>query len=378
VNGNNLDLVQRYSIAVLSVSVATLAGLLLEPELQRHLPFVWFFGALTFTAWYAGFRPAVMATVLSGALAAYIFLPPDRSLEVEELVDQLALCIFLMIGMAIALYSRRVAMLRTAVRAQRQEWRIARQIQQGLLPREIPIVTGFRIAGRSLPAHDVGGDCFDFIPLGGKREYGVALAIADASGHGIGSALVIAETRAYFRALAATCADVGRILTLTNRRLAEELPSDFFVTAFLAALDTSTRSLVFANAGHCPGYVLDRGGRIEAVLESSGMPLGIDIGSEYLTSPPITLSRGDIVVAFSDGLVEAPSPGGRQFGTRRVIDVVRAHTMECPNAILSALLETVSRFSRSSFQLDDMTAVVVKVVEDSSTGSISSSHPVSR
>ena len=108
---------------VLSVALATLAGLLLEPELQRHLPFVWFFGALTFTAWYAGFRPAILATILSGVLAAYLFLPPDDSLKVDELVDQLALIVFLAIGMAIALYSRRVAFLREIVRMPEEQLR---------------------------------------------------------------------------------------------------------------------------------------------------------------------------------------------------------------------------------------------------------------
>ncbi len=367
-NNSNLHPIVGYGIAVFSVSLATLAGLLLEPELQRHLPFVWFFGALTFTAWYAGFRPAIVATVLSGVLAAQFFLPPDNSLHVEELVDQLALLAFLLIGMTIALYSRRVAALREIVREQLHECRIARQIQQGVLPRKVPVVAGFRIAGRSLPARAVGGDCFDFLPLAGKWENSLGIAVADASGHGMASALVVAETRAYLRALALTSADPGTVLTLTNRRLAEELPTDFFVTLFLARLDPVEHTLVYANAGHCPGYVLDRQGRIRTVLDSCGMPLGIDETGVYPTSAPVSVCPGDVVLLFSDGLVEATSPAGRQFGAARVIDVVRAHLRESPDAILTALLQAVSRYSQKAAQLDDMTAVVISAEEECLAG----------
>jgi sigma-B regulation protein RsbU (phosphoserine phosphatase) len=360
-NDLNAEPIRQYGIAVLSVALATLAGLHLEPELQRHLPFVWFFAALTFTAWYVGFRPALVATALSGVLAALLFLPPDNSLRVDELVDQLALIVFLAIGMAIALYSRRVASLRAIVRERLHDGRIARQIQQGLLPREVPVLAGFRIAGRSLPARDVGGDCFDFLPLAGRWENGLGIVVADASGHGMASALVIAETRAYLRALTWTCTDLGDFLTLTNRRLAEELPSDFFVTALLVRLDPDTRSLVYASAGHCPGYVLDGRGRVRKILDSSAMPLGIDRGCEYPTSGPVSLCPGELIVLFSDGLVEAAAPGGKPFGTERVINVVRAYMHEPPDTILTALLQAVNGFSQPSAQVDDMTAVVIKV-----------------
>jgi serine phosphatase RsbU (regulator of sigma subunit) len=364
-NDSKTEPIRRYGIAVLSVALATLAGLLLEPELQRHLPFVWFFGALTFTAWYAGFRPAIAATVLSGALAAYLFLPPDYSLKVDELVDQLALIVFLAIGMAIALYSRRVAFLREIVRERLHDGRIARQIQQGLLPKEMPAVAGFRIAGRSLPARDVGGDCFDFLPLTSKWEDCLGIVVADASGHGMGSALVIAEARAYLRALTLTCADVGRILTLTNRRLAEELPSDCFVTLFLARLDPRAHAMVYANAGHCPGYVLQADGSIKTVLHSSALPLGIDRTCEYPTSPPVTLCSGDLILLFTDGLVEACSPRGQPFGSKRLLDFVRTHRQKSPDAILTSLLQAVSSFTQKATQLDDVTAVVIRsVLED--------------
>jgi serine phosphatase RsbU (regulator of sigma subunit) len=366
-NDSNLAETRRYSIAVVSVGLATLAGLLLDPVLQRHLPFVWFFAALMFTAWYAGFGPATLAILLSVALAAFFFLPPTWSLKIDEVVDHVALMVFFSVGLAIALYSRRVAQLRQIVREQLHDRRIAREIQRGLLPKGMPVIAGFRIAARSLPSQDVSGDCFDFLTLLGKSGDDLGIVVADASGHGMGAALLVAETRAYLRALALTCADVGQIVTLTNRRLADEIPSDCFVTLILARLDRCTGTLVWANAGHCPGYVLEADGRIRTVLESADLPLGIDRTCEYPTSRPVSLRPGELLLLFTDGLVEAPSPAGQPFGTARLLDVVRAHARETPEAIVTAIMQSVSNYSGRSSPMDDRTAVVIKV-EDGLSG----------
>jgi sigma-B regulation protein RsbU (phosphoserine phosphatase) len=159
---------------------------------------------------------------------------------------------------------------------------------------------------------------------------------------------------------ASSCADVGRILTLTNRRLADEIPSDFFVTLLLARLDPRTASLVHANAGHCPGFVLDHRGQLQTVLPSCGMPLGIDRECEYPTSAPVSLHPGDLVLLYSDGIVEARSPRGQPFGVEHMLDVVRGHRQEPSDVVLDTLMQAVLRFSQPSAQLDDLTAVVIK------------------
>ena len=150
---------------------------------------------------------------------------------------------------------------------------LARKIQEGLLPKSVPPLTGFTIGARSWPSYDVGGDYFDAFLM---SDGSLALVIGDASGHAIGPALVIAETRAYIRAFAMTSADPSEILTLTNQRLCEDLSGSHFVTLFFGRLDPRTGSLSYAGAGHCPGYVLDPAGQIKATLTSKGMPLGID------------------------------------------------------------------------------------------------------
>jgi PAS domain S-box-containing protein len=245
------------------------------------------------------------------------------------------------------------------LRRQEQDRRIARRIQEGLLPKAVPTFAGFQISGRSAPAQDVGGDCFDFLPLRVGGEECLGVLVADASGHGIGAALLVGQARAHLRALALACADVGTLLTLSNRRLASDLVTDHFVTLILLRLDPRTHSLLYASAGHWPGYVLDRWGRTKAVLAGTGGPLGIDPAGEFPTGPPATLEPGGLVFLFTDGIVEAASPDGQPFGLERTLGIVRAHQHETPDAILDALFDGVSHFSGHHLQ-DDITAVILK------------------
>jgi sigma-B regulation protein RsbU (phosphoserine phosphatase) len=245
------------------------------------------------------------------------------------------------------------------LRRQEADRRIAQQVQQGLLPQAVPTFAGLRIGGRSAPAQDVGGDCFDFLPLRVGGQEGLGILVADASGHGVGAALLVGQARAYLRALALTCADVGTLLTLSNRRLASDLVTDHFVTLFLLRLDPRSHALVYANAGHWPGYVLDRQGRTRAVLASTGCPLGIDPAGAFPTGPATTLEPGELLVLLTDGIIEAVSPEGERFGLGRTLTLVGAHRREAPEAILEALFRAVGDFSGQQLH-DDITAVIVK------------------
>jgi phosphoserine phosphatase RsbU/P len=223
----------------------------------------------------------------------------------------------------------------------------------------MPAFAGLRVHGRSSPAKDVGGDCFDFIPVPAGGEGHLGVVVADASGHGIGAALLMAETRAYLRALSLTCADASTLLALTNRRLAGDLVRDHFVTLFLLLLDPRDRSLVYSSAGHCAGHVLDREGQTRAVLASTAVPLGIDATADFPTGPPVHLGPGELLFLFTDGVVEGGPPDGGHFGLARALDVVRAHRNEEPEAILDALFEAVLTFSGHQLR-DDLTAVILQ------------------
>src|SRR5262249_33051275 len=233
------------------------------------------------------------------------------------------------------------------------EFQLAREIQQGLFPQAPPALAGFEIAGASHPAQETGGDYFDFIPMAGGHW---GIAIGDASGHGIGAALLIGETCAYLRALAHT--DPGPLLSLVNNRLAEDISTDHFVTLLFARLCPATRSLVYSNAGHWPGYVFDAQGEVKLVLQSMGLPLSLDPSSDFPNGPELTLVPGDLVLLRSGGIVEAPSEAGSHFGIGRALEVVRAHRHLPPGDIIAALMHQVCEWSQSAPE-DDMTAIVI-------------------
>ena len=237
--------------------------------------------------------------------------------------------------------------------------RIGREIQQGLLPTTMPRLSGFEISGRSLAPNIVGGDCFDFIPLPIAGRDALGVLVADASGHGIASALLTVETRAYLRGLALTCSEVGLLLSLTNQCLCSDITSDYFVTAFLMSLDPSTRSLNYTSAGHLPGYVLDQQGKTRVVLPSTGLPLGIDPASKFSAST-VSLEPGDLVLLITDGITEAASPDNGLFGMERTLRLVRQHQQQTPGEILTALFAAVNDYCNNNC-LDDLTAVIIKV-----------------
>jgi PAS domain S-box-containing protein len=241
--------------------------------------------------------------------------------------------------------------------ARQGEFQLAREIQQGLLPKAPPALTGFAIAGATHPTQETGGDYYDFIPMS-DGHWGIA--IGDASGHGIGAALLISETCAYLRALALTHTDPGTILGHLNNRLAEDISTDHFVTLLFARLCPRTRSLVYSNAGHWPGYVLDAQGEVKLVLNSTSLPLGLGPAGDFANGPAITLDPGDLVFLLSDGIVEAPSGAGSLFGIGRALEVVRAHRHHPPGELIAALLHQVREWSQSA-QVDDMTAILIKV-----------------
>jgi serine phosphatase RsbU (regulator of sigma subunit) len=271
-------------------------------------------------------------------------------------VDDGLLDVMISVGSQVGQFTERRAAER-ALHEREAELSVAREIQKTRLPNEAPALAGFAIGAASQPAQETGGDYFDFIPL---PDGSLAIAVGDASGHGIGAAMLMAEARACLRARALTDTDVGLILSRVNRQLAADLGDGHFITFFLAALDSRAKSLVYVNAGHWPGYVLDARGELRTVLRSTNMPLGIDPLSDLRTSARLALSAGDLVLLLTDGIVETFSPDGRAFGAERALRTVRAHCGESPAEIISALFQEVGSFGQD-VQVDDRTAIVIKV-----------------
>jgi serine phosphatase RsbU (regulator of sigma subunit) len=237
----------------------------------------------------------------------------------------------------------------------REEIRIARQIQQRLFPAAPLPSPGLDIAGGSFPAEATGGDYFDYIPM---QDGSLAVVVGDVCGHGFGPALVMAELRAYLRAFLLTRTDVGEIVRLLNRALAGD--TDRFVTLFIAKLDPATRSLVYAGAGHLPGYLFDADGEVKARLESTGLPLAILPDADYPAEAAPPLEPGEMVLLLTDGIVEAHGPDEDLFGIERVLQLVKAHRDRPAREVLNTLFGAVRDFCGTVAQPDDMTAIVIK------------------
>jgi PAS domain S-box-containing protein len=245
------------------------------------------------------------------------------------------------------------------LRENQEQFRVARDIQQRLFPKSAPGCPGFDIAGASYPAEATGGDYYDYLPMLNDR---LGIVVGDVTGHGVGPALLMAETRAYLRVLAGRREDVGEILTRANSILAEDVGAERYITLFLGRLDPKQRTLTYASAGHSAGYVLNNAGMVKAMLRRTGVPLGIQPDTRYESNPDLPLESGDIVLLLTDGVEESAGPKDELFGIERTLAVIRRNREAPASQLVQHLYESVRAFSENVPQTDDITAIVVKVL----------------
>jgi len=239
-----------------------------------------------------------------------------------------------------------------------RELTLAREIQQRMLPRRLPELAHYDLYGWSQPADQAGGDCYNFIPLAGDR---LAVVLADASGHGIGPALVVTQLQAMLRVrLKEADADHGRVLQAINEVLCEDLPSGRFVTAFCGVLDPADHRLAYCSAGQGPIiHVSPRRGKVEMV-GSTNCPLGIVREQHYHFETVLELAAGDMVLLLTDGFYEWRNRSGEQFGAQRLAEIARHSTHVTSERMVELIRASVSEFAAGTAQEDDLTAVVVK------------------
>lgn len=252
--------------------------------------------------------------------------------------------------------ARRVA--ERALLAQEEEFRLAREIQQRLFPAGPPSLAEFDIAGASMPAAATGGDYFDFIST---RSGELFVVVGDVTGHGIGPALLMADARAYLRALAVSEQRFEDILARVRELMIEDLGFDHFITLFFAKLEPGTGVWTYINAGHPPGYVLGPDGRVKHEMAPGTAALGIDREETALSASQLTLEKGDLLLLISDGIPEARNHAGEEFGEERMLDIVRRERSRSSAEIIKILMEEAHRFSKPDPLQDDMTAVVLKL-----------------
>jgi sigma-B regulation protein RsbU (phosphoserine phosphatase) len=244
------------------------------------------------------------------------------------------------------------------LRENQEQFRVAREIQQHLFPKAPPDLPGYDIAGRSYPADATGGDYFDILPM---LDDSVGLVVGDVTGHGVGPALLMAETRAYLRILAKSNPDPAVILTKANRVLVEDVGDERYVTLFMAQLHSAERRLSWVNAGHIPGYLLDERGEVVQVLKRTGVPLGLRPTTEYAPGPDLALQPGQTVLMHTDGFDEAVNSAEEMFGNERIFEVLRQHRHLPAAEMVETLRQAVKDFAGGAPQLDDLTAIIIKV-----------------
>ncbi|MDV4342274.1 SpoIIE family protein phosphatase [Methanoculleus sp. YWC-01] len=238
-----------------------------------------------------------------------------------------------------------------------KELEIAKEIQQSILPESAPVLPGFDLAGFNLPAREVGGDFFDYIPVG-EGCWGVE--IADVSGKGVPAALFMALARTLVRASASQSLDPAGSILEANRYICMDSKTCMFVTLFYGILDTRKGTFSYVNAGHNPPLLFREGSSAAELLRGKGIALGIfdDIELELVE---LKLHPGDTVVFYTDGVTEATNEHEEEYGMGRLTALISGLLDRGAREIIDAIVEDVTAHAGSQPQFDDITLVVLKV-----------------
>ncbi len=260
---------------------------------------------------------------------------------------------------ALAIAVENANLVRAALEAEgaRQQIRIARSIQEGLIPKAPANVPGFELAGWSRPAEEALGDYYDFIPL---RDGRWIVAIGDVAGHGVGPAILMSSARALLRASADGAFDLSRALSVMNHRFEDDTGGAIFMSLFVGVIDPQSRTLTYGNAGHTPPLLVRKNGE-SSDLARTGAALGIDADAEYEVAGPIELATNDVLVLTTDGVLESRR-GDEVFGRARLRETIDRCRDASPAEMVTAIQRALSEFTGGKPADDDLTLVVVKSV----------------
>ena len=243
-----------------------------------------------------------------------------------------------------------------------QEVLVAQEIQHMLLPRSFPDVEGFDIASFYRAAKEVGGDYFDFVWVDPDT---LGLVVADVSGKGVPGSLVMTMIRTTLRLEARGNRSASDVLSKVNRFVSDDIKKGMFVTMFYIILDSRTRKITFASAGHNP-LILYRGKSNKSYyLNPEGFPVGIsiqdnDLFDKSIHSDFLQLSQGDLLIAYTDGLTEAMNPNREQYGEERFLETIRKYAGLPANEFVERVRKEIQEFTQGFPQNDDITLVAIQ------------------
>jgi Na+/proline symporter len=246
-----------------------------------------------------------------------------------------------------------------AVKEQEKELEIAKHIQHDLLPDKAPDVEGIELYGLCVPTNQIGGDYYDYLHRDRER---IDLVIADVSGHSIGAALLIAETRAFIRAKAESLQGPAQIIRAVNAFILTDLDrAEMFITLFYASYDAINQTLRYASAGHNNPMIWRAAtGRCDH-LDVNGLILGVKSDVIY-EEKETEMASGDLLILFTDGLTEAENHTGDFFGEERLEELLREYHMLPTGQIIDRIMEQARLFAGTRSFRDDVTIVLMKIL----------------
>lgn len=233
---------------------------------------------------------------------------------------------------------------------------ITARMQQDILPKDFPSADGLEVAARSIPAKIVGGDFYDYIPLG-QGKY--AAVIADVSGKGITAGLLMAISRSIIRGHFIHTHSPSRVLELANNHVCMDSRAGKFVTCFCCVVDTARKEIVYANAGHHEQYLLKhRTGQIIPLKARLNLPLGVHAEKKF-REERVSYEHGDILLLYTDGVTEAANAKCKHYGERRLRWRFRRSRVSSSEDILHMLIDDVKRHQGKAESSDDITLMVI-------------------
>jgi sigma-B regulation protein RsbU (phosphoserine phosphatase) len=264
---------------------------------------------------------------------------------------------------AIAIENARLYQVAVEKGRMERELQMARRVQNSLLPAEMPQISGWDFAAQWQPAREVGGDYYDFIPVIRSRSSSskLGLVIADVTDKGMPAALFMAFTRSIIRASMSRADYPVASLTQANELICAESNKGLFVTLFYAQLDLPTGEITYVNAGHNPAILCqltDNDPQV-TLLTATGMPLGVEPDQTF-EQRSLALKPEELIVMYTDGVIDALNSSGQDFGMDRLQEVIRANPTASAITLLDAIMEAVNNFTGSITPFDDITILVVK------------------
>jgi hypothetical protein len=241
---------------------------------------------------------------------------------------------------------------------------VAEEVQQNLLPKEIPAKKGLDIAAKSIYCNKTGGDFYDFLNVSQDMNHTFSVVVGDVSGHGIAAALLMTTARALIRSRAAQPGTMSEIITEVNRNLTLDInETDRFTTLFYLMVDPANQLLKWVRAGHDAALLYDPDSEVFEDLYGAGLALGLDETYRYEENQRTDLRKEQIIFIGTDGIWETFNSTHTPFGKESLKEIIRHNAAASADEIMNHILQALDQFRQGREPEDDVTLVVIKITD---------------